>query len=417
MRLPLSKSQSGASLVLTLVICLTLGTILASYLTLIGSRYRLTLRSQKWNAAVAVLEAGIEEALTHLRKDAGNPSANGWNIGEIGGQQVYTKQRNLPDGSFFLVNLYQADTNNPRIYATGFVPAPLDPGQYISRTVRVTGMNPPLFAFAFAAIGAIQMNGTGLATDSFNSNTNTLSTNGLFDKTKTSTNGNVASVYGPVNFGNHTIKGTLSLGPTATNITVDPGQVLGGVFTDFNVYFPDVTLPDTTWVPATTTTIAGTPTHRFTTSGDYSIADNSNIQVEPGVSVRVRLDSNSFDPATVRILSTNGISGSLTVYQVSGAAYLKGNWEVQSGRARNFYYYGLPGVTSVTFDGTSSFVGVIYAPEADFTLNGGGNNVGMIGSCLMKSITMNGHYDFHYDEDLKNSGPTRSFIVTSWREL
>jgi len=33
-------------------------------------------------------------------------------------------------------------------------------------------------------------------------------------------------------------------------------------------------------------------------------------------------------------------------------------------------YYGLPGVTSVTFGGTSSFVGVIYAPEASLTLNG-----------------------------------------------
>jgi choice-of-anchor A domain-containing protein len=96
---------------------------------------------------------------------------------------------------------------------------------------------------------------------------------------------------------------------------------------------------------------------------------------------------------------------------------MSGNVTVDSGRARNFWYYGLPGVTSITYGGTSSFVGVIYAPEADLTLNGGGNNNGLIGASITRSITMNGHYNFHFDEDLLSSGPSRGYVVTSWKEL
>ncbi len=90
---------------------------------------------------------------------------------------------------------------------------------------------------------------------------------------------------------------------------------------------------------------------------------------------------------------------------------------MDSGRAGNFYYYGLPGVTSITFSGTTAFIGVIYAPEADLTLNGGGHNVGIVGSLVSKSLTMNGHYNFHFDEDLLSTGPNRGLIATDWKEL
>jgi len=55
--------------------------------------------------------------------------------------------------------------------------------------------------------------------------------------------------------------------------------------------------------------------------------------------------------------------------------------------------------------------------EADLTLNGGGNNNGLIGSSITKTITMNGHYDFHFDQSLLTAGPNRGFITTSWQEM
>ena len=414
-----AKRQRGNTLVLTLVMTVTIGAVLASYLGLIGSRYKVTMRSQNWNAAVPVLEAGIEEALTHLQHDVNNPTANGWTLGTISGQQVYSKQRNFADGSYFLVNIYNATgaaSNNANIYSTGFVPAPLSSSSYISRTAKVTGTNQPLINIAFGAVSTIQMNGNGLASDSFDSSNPALSTNSQFDPNKTTTNGNVASVYGPVNLGNHDIAGNMYLGPTATT-TASSGQVSGQIVSDFNVSFPDVVLPTTTWLPATTTTVGGTSVFDFNASGDYYITGSNDIRVEPGVTARVRVDTTTFSPANIHILSTNGTSGTLIVYQVSGIANMSGNTTVDSGRPRNFWYYGLPGVTSITYGGNSSFVGVMYAPEADLTLNGGGNNNGLIGASITRTITMNGHYNFHFDQDLLSSGPSRGYVVTSWKEL
>jgi len=401
-----------------LIACLTVGTVLASYLLLIGSRYKVTVRSQAWNAAVPVMEAGIEEAMTHVHNDANSPSANGWTADILSGLQVYWKQRTFSDGSYFRATIYNATSNNPIIYSAGFVPSPLQTNKYISRVVKVTGSQTPLLYVAFGAINNIQMNGNGLAANSFNSSDPALSTNGQYDPSKTTTNGSVASVFGPVDIGNHSIAGNLYLGPTASS-TVPAGQVSGTIYNNYNVDFPDVVLPTTTWLPAATTSGGGkkgSQIHDFAVSGDYYVNDSLDIQVEPGVSVRLRVDTTSFSPGNVNILSTNGTSGTLTAYQVSGSGSMAGNVTVQSGRARNLFYYGLPGVTSITYGGNSSFIGVIYAPEADLTLNGGGNNNGLIGSSVTKTITMNGHYNFHFDEDLLSSGPSRGFTVTSWQE-
>jgi hypothetical protein len=425
--------QQGNTLILTLVMCLTIGTVLASYLGVLGSRYKVTMRSQCWNQAVPVLEAGLEEALTHMQDDVNNPAANGWTLGSIGGQAVYSKRRSLADGSYFLVNIYNAASaasNTPFIYSTGFVPSPLSSSAYISRTAKIAGTNQPLINQAFGAVAAIQMNGSGLASDSFDSSDPALSTNGQYDPNKTASHGNVASVYGPVNLGNHNIAGSLYLGPTASS-SVGSGQVSGQIYSDFNISFPDVALPTTSWLPAPTsifggvnslvggilTILGGTTVYDFTSTGDYYLSGGYDLHVEPGVTARVRIDSTTFNPGTIHIHSTNGVSGTLIIYQVSGSGSMNGNVTVDSGRARNFWYYGLPGVTSLTYGGNSSFVGVVYAPEADLTLNGGGNNNGFIGASITKSITMNGHYNFHFDQDLLSAGPSRAFVVTSWKEL
>jgi hypothetical protein len=67
--------------------------------------------------------------------------------------------------------------------------------------------------------------------------------------------------------------------------------------------------------------------------------------------------------------------------------------------------------------GTSSFIGAIYAPEAVLTLNGGGNSNNLMGAAIVKQVTLNGHYDFHYDEALASWGPAKSFTANSWQEL
>jgi len=79
---------------------------------------------------------------------------------------------------------------------------------------------------------------------------------------------------------------------------------------------------------------------------------------------------------------------------------------------------GLSTNTKLNLSGNSQFTGAIYAPNADFNLGGGGSEVyDFIGSSVTKSVTLNGHYNFHYDEQLEKSGPMRVLVVTSWNEI
>jgi hypothetical protein len=419
MKISFKNREHGGTLAVTLVMAMAVGIVMAGYLDLISSRYKITTRSQCWNEAIAVAEEGIEETLTHLHNEPGSPSANNWSVTTIGGVQGYTKSRTNVNGSYFLANVFYTDTNKPYIYSTGFVPSPLQDGVYISRTIKVNCTNPPTFDVAFAAIFGVRLTGNGVASDSFNSANTNQSTDGQYDPAKAGTNGNIASVYGPVSLGNHTINGNFSLGPEVDPNGVGVGQVTGQVYNDFNVSFPPASLPQgVTWVPESTTSVNGTSSYDFSASGSYSISGGSTpIIVEPGVTAVVRVDATSFNPASVHIMSTNGISGTLILYQVSGSVDLSGSLTVDSGRARYFYYYGLPGVTSIKYNGSSTFIGAIYAPNADMTLNGGGSAINMVGSFVVKTLTMTGHYAFHYDEDLAQAGPIQPYVPTSWQEL
>jgi hypothetical protein len=419
MKILVRNREQGGTLAVTLVVAMCVGIVLGSYLELVGSRYKITTRSQCWNQAIAVAEQGIEETLTHLHVEPGSPSANNWGTTTVGGLQAYSKTRTNSNGSYFQSYLFFQDTNKPYVYSTGFIPSPLQDGYYISRTVRVNTTNVALFNVAFAAIYGVTLSGNGVASDSFNSGKTNMSNNGQYDPTKASTNGNVASVYGPVNLGNHTINGSFAVGPEVNPNTIGSGQVTGQIFTDFNVSFPPAQLPtNVTWVPQGTVSVSNTPSYDFSASGTYSIANaNTPIIVEPGVTATVRVDATSFAPDAVHIMSTNGISGTLILYQVSGSMTLNGGLTVDSGRARNFYYYGLDGVTSIKMNGSSTYIGAIYAPNADMQLKGGGSAVNMVGSFIVKSLTMTGNYDFHYDEDLLTSGPINPFVPSSWQEL
>jgi hypothetical protein len=110
---------------------------------------------------------------------------------------------------------------------------------------------------------------------------------------------------------------------------------------------------------------------------------------------------------------------SLTIYVAGASANFAGNGILnQSGDTTKFTYYGLPSNTSLALSGNSSFTGTFYAPNANFTLNGGGsNNYDFAGASVTKTVSMHGHFKFHYDERLgRIAGPVR-YRAASWNEL
>jgi hypothetical protein len=412
--------KQGSALIITLTFGVILLVVLASYLMLLTSQKNLVTRSQTWNAALTMAEAGIEEGLAQVNasnsvfnftaKACTNFSGNGWTKTGV----LYGPKTNLS----LLGGFYSATISNdlpPTIYSTGSATVPTVGGT-ISRAVKITTVQESLISVGLGAIGAIDFTGNGVATDSYNSHMTNLSTGGQYDSSKTSTNGDVASVGGLVNLGNHTIDGNLYLGANAGY--GGSGTVSGNVVSNYNVQFPDVTLPpgSASWPTATAPT---NNTYDFTTSGNYVVNVNDSIIVEAGVTVNLNVTATTFSPSS--LLIHGGITNSGTAYlYLTGptSVTMAGNTAVDaSNRPENLYYFGTTNLTSITYSGNSEFIGVIYAPEASMTLNGGGNNSGIQGSAIVGNITMHGHYNFHYDESLAQSGPTRGYVANSWQEL
>src|SRR3954470_9300529 len=107
------KNETGATLLVALFTALIIGAVLGSFLLVTSNRTKLTLRSTAWNAAVPLLEAGVEEAFTHLHADTNNYRTNGWALTNISGQAVYAKTRSFKDGSYFYTTIFGAGSSGP----------------------------------------------------------------------------------------------------------------------------------------------------------------------------------------------------------------------------------------------------------------------------------------------------------------
>ena len=418
--------ERGAALIAVLVFAISAVLVMGVYLELVNSDAKNISRSQDWNRSLAYAEAGVDEALAQINASPSDFSANSW--GGSGGN-FGPVTRTLAGGSYS-VSIVGGPV--PTIYSTGFVNV-ASSDQQVSRVVKVSAKQLGLFPVAVAAINNITFNGgkPEWTINSYNSHDPNLSNNGLYDPSRTSTNGNVATVQGVFNPGNHWIAGSVYLGPTA--VFSGGGVISGSVYTDYNVQFPDVVVPNPPggWIAAIpqTTTIGfnkkGKPitslAYHFTSSGNYKITGDYPIEIDAGVKATLNVTASTFDMTSLQIHDGGNIEDSGTAYvYLNGpsSVALSGNQATDaSGRPENLWVYGTSQLTSITFSGNAQFTGVIYAPEANVSLNGGGNNsLDVAGSVVVNSFTLNGQFNVHYDEYLSSLG-SRGFIPTSWQEL
>ena len=72
-----SRRATRASTYMTVVVTMIIvGVMLAAYIKMVGTQNTFATHSQTWNRSVAVLEAGVEEAMAHLNKN-GSPDSGG----------------------------------------------------------------------------------------------------------------------------------------------------------------------------------------------------------------------------------------------------------------------------------------------------------------------------------------------------
>lgn len=211
-----------------------------------------------------------------------------------------------------------------------------------------------------------------------------------------------------------------------------------------STYPSGTTYPVTTNVTATTTKHGKTTTTTYTTNftytqfayntnsyttnstvatydyvldnGDYYLSgiSSANILVRGNARLYVQGSVSQSGGSAITI----GNSGTLQVW-VAGSVSFTGNAAVNTtGDATRMRINGLPSCTSISFSGNSEFTGTLYAPQAHMTYNGGGTDrADFMGAAIVGSAQLNGHFEFHYDENLGRNGPSAAFVIDSWAEI
>jgi hypothetical protein len=90
----------------------------------------------------------------------------------------------------------------------------------------------------------------------------------------------------------------------------------------------------------------------------------------------------------------------------------------QPGLSQNLIILCALTVTSFSLSGNAGIEAVIVAPNANVSLNGGGNNnLDFSGSLMANTITLNGHWNFHYDVALSQVQSPGRYILQSRKEI
>ena len=279
-KIPKRLKRAASALITALFICSIFSLFVMYYLSLIEQQNYLNCRSQSWNVAISITEAGVEEGLEHLNDNSANLNVAPWTA--LGGSTYY-RSNSLPDGNSYVVYITNT-APNPVVVARAYVSSKsfmslaqnISAGFFaaagvsttptvVTRAVRVNCTRTSLFLAPLVAKKNINLNGNNILTDSFNSCDPTKSVNGQYSPGLAGDHGDIASnlgvidsisggnanIYGIAHTGtNYSGQPTVSVGPNggvgshtwqSSNKGIEPGWALE----DANFTFPDTTFPST----------------------------------------------------------------------------------------------------------------------------------------------------------------------------
>jgi hypothetical protein len=297
----------------------------------------------------------------------------------------------------------------------------------------------PAYPFQWALALGTNFNGNGKnplvnSFDSGDTNYSQMATNAvlhydtnvvqIYDASRAKSGGDVgvsAAVVGNVNLGNGTINGHLHTGPGSieSQLQIGPHGTIGDIAfaastsgiegdgtssswwaPDFYFSFPEVKNP--TFIGQALPAALGG--YVILSGGNYittSASSVGNLLITGPTTLWVQGSAS----LGVTIAGTNG---SLILYVgkdtgTGDTITLSGTGTMNTpGYARNLQIYGLPSLTSIAMQGNASWTALIYAPNANMIVGGGGSNTQTAqGSILARSLTLIGYWNFHYDENLK----------------
>jgi hypothetical protein len=312
--------------------------------------------------------------------------------------------------------LTNSDVDFARTLATGL------PGQM---TFYRASRDPlPLFAAGLTVSTNIDFLGNNITVDSYDSSDPNHSTNGMYNAATRMSGGDVWCSRGLVNVGNGNIFGHLRLAPGGSyalgpngsvgdlpaNWPAQSGIESGWLALDYRFCILDVAAPFYSGLPLP----QAANSHYSLASTNYFIAGNltltnGDVLLIDGRNSNLYVTGSFLMHSGSTIVITNGGSFKLYVGSFSGPATSCNLSQVSTfGNATAFKLFGLPTTESLTWNGNTQFVGTVYSPQAGITLGAGGPPAyDYQGAVIAGSLSFNGHFSFHFDQYLKQNGPTR----------
>jgi hypothetical protein len=467
MQLRSSSPKRGSVLIVTLAFVGIAALAIVGYLSIVRSQAAFVSRSQAWNAALALGEAGAEDGFALLNKNimsiftpayewTNNLVSDGWSPLLNG---VTSRTNRAISGGYYIVTItippgggaptlesegYTTDNSLLFTSADGEAPffaaagVTLGTGNAVSvaRRVRVPTMRTNLFNAGISAKNGISLSG-GQIIDSFDSGDTNYSTGGMYDAAKAtdhaivatdSTNANCISSSGGAKVkgfiktgpgGSANFGGSGSAGDAAWVNGGNSGVQSGHYKNDMNVFFPDVPTPPAGGIPPLLGIVGGT---------NYTYALSGTIGKYQMPTLTMSSSQNMIiygGEVTLYIFGSINMSGQSYIYIAPGAslrlfcggpnASVGGGGIINvNGTAAGFSFYGLPGCTSISYAGGGSWIGTLYAPEAAVTMGGGNDTTGAF---VASSFTRSGNANMHIDEGLYRNGAGSPYIARSWTEV
>jgi hypothetical protein len=249
--------------------------------------------------------------------------------------------------------------------------------------------------------------------------------------------------YAKVSDSTHTITGGSVHGTGPAGTADDPNRRLD----DFDASFPMPTTPSST---ANTITANINSAIVFPRAGDTYVTEGGKQIYYYVVPSTYKIDLGgpaseilSIAPAknVVFILNNRPLSGALeTGLSISGSAslqigagatlniYTDGDVSIGGGGLVNanaspstFMLWGTRdpanGAQSINVVGNGVLTGVIYAPNADLTVSGGGTGGVVAGAVVGKTVSFNRTTQFYYDEMLADLTVGNPYGASKWKEL
>lgn len=430
------SDQRGAILIVAMLLAAIVAISLGTYVTLSLNSLRLADRTFYNNAAMNLVETGVEEAMWSYNEErASSDGWTGWNTATGNTARRTFSGFTYGANAAGSVRVYVTDRTglgaSPLIVARATItPAS---GAPVEKWIEITLSKRSKFALGLVARDSITFSGNNASVDSWNSDpngdgtviqpygagvANDAGSIGSVDVTSTISVNN-ADIWGTAAVGGSSIA-AIGVGP---NGRVGPYGTAGGtldpnsVSTDFTANLEEVTVPagGTTISAITGTTSLSSGTWRVPS---ISLSGSKQLNVSGNVTLIVTAAAGTSGIAIAGNAGINLAAGAtLTIYtdadvSIGGNGLLNPNAQPKS-----FQLWGTS-TSAVAQDikiaGNGTLSGLCYAPNAALTINGNGD---VCGSFVAGTIKVTGNAAFHYDESLQAFDTGNPYGITKWREL